>query len=375
MIRFFSLMAMLGVIAIGSAVSALTVSPLNEELVSVEVSARGETRDQVLSELKDQAVLAATGRIFLTNTLVRAEELLDAYLANYGQQFVKGVEVVEDRFRGGMTELRARVYVDYAALKADLDEKRFLYTPAFRPYITLFVEETIDGQPSPEPVSRDTVESVMLRAGFKPSESVIEEPSRRTDVSASPETLHRGFIAAERRGIEILVTGRATTTLREERDIYYDRFFFYDTELELSMYRVDTRELLARTRTSGSASNRARGEAIRVAIERAAENGAARLASVYREYWPRTVLSDADFQILLTGADDDSIQIVTQHLDRLAPGTKVSLKRRYGPSAMLAISTGASRERFIEVLGELAFPALRIVGEHDRNRFEVQVSG
>lgn len=375
MIRLFSLMAVLGMLAIGSAAAGLTVSPLNEELVSVQVEARGETREQVLSELKDQAVLAATGRIFLTNTLVRAEELLDAYLDNYGQQFVKGVEVVEDRFRGGMTELRARVYVDYAALKNDLEEKRFLYSPAYRPFFTIFLEETIDGEVSPEPISRETTADVMLRSGFKPSESVIEEPSRGTDVSATPESLHRGFIAAERRGIEILVTGRATTTLREERDVYYDRFFFYDTELELSMYRVDTRELLARTRTSGAASDRARGEAIRIAIERAAERAATRFASTYREYWPKVVLSDADYQILLTGADDDSIQIVTQHLDRLAPGTRVSLKRRYGPSAMLVVSTDADRERFMEVIGELAFPALRIVREHERNRFEVQVSG
>lgn len=374
MTRLFPMMALLALLAISPMAPAVQVSPMEGNLVAVESSARGEERDQVLSDLKDEAVLATTGRIFLGDSLVRAEELLHAYLQNYGQQFVKGVEVLEDRFSGGQTELRTRVYVDYEALHADLAEKRFIFTPAFSPFFTVFLYEEIDGSESPEPESRRTVQEVMMRNGFKPSDLAIEEISRGIDVRDDAEDLHAAFVAAERRGIEILMVGRAATDLREQRDVYYDRFFFYDTELELSMYRVDTRELLARASTKGSASDRARGIAVTTAIERAAQQAASRFASTYSDYWPTVVQSEADFQLLLTGADDDSIRIVSQHLDRLGPGTRVHVKRRLGPSALLTIESGADRERFVELLGELTFPALRVVEEHTGNRFEVQIT-
>lgn len=357
------------------AAQAIMVNPLDERLVSVETTTSGSSRAEAEAEARRQAVLATAGRVLLEGHLIRADQLLDRYLRNYADNFVTGVEVLSDRFTAGQTSIRARVFVDYARLVADMREKRFLYEPAYRPQFTVFIEERLDGQEIAQVPGRQILTAQLTARGLKSYAGAIDDPPIGVDLRMDSDLLKSARIAAERRNIEIIFTGKSHVRLREQRNLYYDQFYFYDCEMELSMIRVDTGETLASTRANGNASERDRGLAVSEAIDRASQRAVADMMAEYRKFWPEVIQSDAQFEVLLTGANDELIKIVSQHIERMSPSTRVSLRKKFDASAVLAVSSDATRERLLEILSSCPYPTLTVVREAGKKRFEVQVSG
>lgn len=373
MLRLARLMAAFVIVLWTAAASAVQVTPLNDQVVSVEVSARGATRDAAMDLVRQEAVLATSGRVLLQGELVRADELLEKYLRNYAANFVTGVEVLADRFTAGQTELFARVFVDYTALVEDLREKRFLYSPAHKPMFAVFIEDRLENETID--AAQKIFTASLVVEGMKAYEGSFDEPQTTDNLLDDPELLRQGIIAAERRNVEILFTGTSRTTLREERKVYYDTFFFYDCELTITMIRVDTGEVLKEMTARGSASARERSDAISVAIERASASIADEMSESYRDLWPKVVQAKADYSILLTGATDELINIVTQHLSGLGADTRIELRKKFDRSAVLTVKTTVSRDALIERIRNSTYPALKIVREEGRDKLEVQVSG
>jgi hypothetical protein len=373
--RIAFLVSVLALLLMAGSASALQVTPLDENIVSVSITSRGDSKDAAVNAAKEQAVLSSAGRILLDENLIRADDLLAKYLRNYAADFVKSVEVVSDEFRGGKSVLESRVYVDYARLVNDLTEKRFVYTPAYRPMFAAFLDEKLDGQVIEQEPSRRILENAMLIQGAKFYSGVIEEPKRSLNLLDDPLLLQTAVVAAERRNVELLVTGTSLTTLREERDLYYDKFFFYDCEMEVSLIRVDTGDVLHKTHAKGSASSRDRAEAISTAIDRASTSVAKELIGKYKAFWPEVVQGKSDYEILLTGASDEDVNIIRQYLTKLSPEATVELKKKFDTSAVLAINSTATRDQVVEALRGCAYPVLVIVLERGKNKFEVQVSG
>jgi hypothetical protein len=361
--------------ALSQTVPALTVTPLDDSLVAVQISTAGATREDALRQARERAVLGTAGRVLLDSQLIRADELLQKYLTNYAANFVKAVEVQSEQFRGGENVLTSRVFVNYAALVSDLEEKRFLYTPAFKPMFAVFMQEQLDGNRLPQEVARPLLRNALEVVGLKAYGGTIGTPPTSVDVATDADLLREAVIAAERRNVELIVTGTTNTTLREQRQVYYETFYFYDCEMSVQLVRVDTGEVLHQTTTTAAASNRDRAEAVRLAIERAAELTANELEEKYQHFWPRVVQSGSDFEVLLTGANDELIRIVTQHLSKVSIDAEISLKKRFDSSAVLTVRSSASRQSIIEALRGCPYPNLTIVREVGQKKFEVQVAG
>ena len=355
----------------------LQVTPLEGDLVSVMTSTKGETRAEALEQAKSDAVLATAGRVLMDGKLVVADQLLRKYLSRYAGNYVEGVEVLEDTFTGGLTQLNSRVFVNYNELVRDMEEKRFLYEPAYRPRTAVFLEETLDEEavPGGQNPARDALAAALQGQGMKVYQGEIEDPSLGVDVREDPLLLDTAIVSAERRRIEIIFSGESTTTLREEKNLYYDRFYFYDCAMEVSMIRVDTGETLHTVMAEGSASARDRGQAISGAIERAAQVIAEEIRTEYRKVWPQLVQSVAQYEILLTGTNDELINIIQQHIEQLGRETQIYLKKKFGASAILTVSTNADREDLVEILQVCPYPTLTIIRQEGDKKFEVQVSG
>ncbi len=368
-----TLLAMALLAGLAMPASAVLVTPLNDSTVSVTATTRGETRQAALENAKKTAVLASAGRVLLDDVLLRADHLLERYLENYADNFVSGVEILRDEFTGGLTELDARVFIDYAMLVEDMREKRFIYDPAFRPQFAVFLDDRLDGDRID--ASSAIVRNQMTIRGLKPYEGAIDSPPLNVNLLDDPLLLEQALVSAERRNIEILFTGEATTTLREERKLYYDIFAFYDCEMTVNMIRVDTGEVLATSSATGSASARDRREAITTAITRATETIGNDLIGSYRAFWPDVVQAQADYKLLVTGADEELLNIIRQQLQILAPETDLDVRKTFDQSAILTIRTPSSREQVIEAIQSCPFPTLRIVREVGDNKFEIQVSG
>lgn len=354
---------------------ALQVTPLDDNTVSVVLQTRAKSRAEAEQKARREAVLAASGRVLLTGRLIRADELMEKYLAGYASNFVKGVEVLGDQYTGGDTVLDARVFVDYRKLVADLEEKRFLYTPAYKPQYAVFMEERLDDQKMSQEVGRVLLRNSLQAEGMKPYTGTISDPPQTVDVAEDPLLLQAALVSAERRNVELVVTGECSTQLREQRKIYYDSFFFYDCEMKVKVIRVDTGEVFFETSARNAASAREQADAVRLAIERTAKSVADQVDEAYKGFWPSVVQAKGSYEVLLTATDDELTRIVSEQLKRLGTGTEISLKKKFDRTAVLTIRTSARREELLEVLRSSTYPALTVVGEEGQSKFEVQVAG
>ncbi len=354
---------------------ALTVTPLDDNIVSVESVVSAESRDAAMTKARQEAVLACAGRILLEDVLIRADDLLTKYLQNYAGEFVIGVEVLKDEFSGGKTQLATRVFINYKKLKDDMKEKKFIYDPSFRPMVVTFIEETLNGDAIEQAPARQIFSSTLESKGFKIYDGQIETPPIETNLMDDDFLIQSAIVAAERRNIEIIFTGLAETQLREEKKVYYENYYFYDCSMRMQMIRVDTGEVIKEVESEGSASAMDQGEAISVAIERASLKIAEGFHSAYREFWPSVVQGNSDYKILLTGTDDELINIVSQHLSGVGRNTSISVRKKFDRSAMMTISTELSRDELIEILESCPYPVLSIVEDNGKDKFEIQVSG
>jgi hypothetical protein len=355
---------------------AIVVNPLTDELVSVALQARGDSRELALVSARQRAVLATAGRVLIEGRLIRASGLMERYLERNAARFVTGIEAIRERFSGGQTVIDCRVFIDYNALRADLEEKRFLYRPAFKPTFAVFLDETLDGQPLGQEVGRILLQNEMEKALIKSYGGEIDNPTTRIDVVAA-DRLSDAIVAAERRNVELIVTGTVRTRSMNEiqnRRVYFDNFSFYETEMNLRVLRVDTGEELFTVEARNSAAAREQAEAIRLAIERTSATIASSIQEQYRTFWANVVQGGADFEVLLTGTDDELIRVVMLHLERLGPRTGIHVKRQFNRSAVLSVITTATRAELLELLKSCPYPSLTVVRDNGKT-FEVQVSG
>jgi hypothetical protein len=351
------------------------VRPLDEKRLVVTLVAAGTSREDAIDNARRRAVLGSAGRALLDGYLIYADELLSKYLVNYAPRFVDGVEVVSSEVIGGETVLDVRVIVGWARLLADLKDKRFLYEPSYKPPFAPFFEESRDGIPSDEGVARTAIIQAFLAAGVKPFEGILVGVTQTVDVASDEFLLRNALIQAQRNGIEIIVTGTAATKQREQRDIYFDSFVFYDCEMTAALVRVDTGEILYRTETTGSAAARDRSEAIRLSIERAAEQVATEFSADLLPWWPVVVRGQGTYEVLLTGASDELRGIVEQYLGELGTDTKVHLRKAFEGCAHLVIETSSSREDLLEKLAACPYPTLTNLTPDAARKFEFQVGG
>lgn len=360
----------------GSPASAITIQPLNGSQLVVLTDSTGKTREEAIDAAKREAVLASAGRVLLDGKLIYADTLLEKYLSNYFANFVYAVEVLKDDYVAGANRMSFKIFVDYERLIADLEEKKFIYEPAYRPPVLSFISETLDGRSSDDGVARTALAEALRAGGLKPYEAQVLSPPLTVDVRTDDFLLQSALVTAQRNGAEVIVTGTARTTRREQRKLYYDTFEFYDCNLSVQFIRVDTGETILTASATGSASAIDRAEAIRQSIQRAAQSIAKETAPKFMEWWPLAVQGDGNYQILLTGTDDELLRTVRTYLEQLKGGASVYLLKKFDKSAVLVLKTDSSKDDILAALAACPYPTLTVVNPEAKNgRFEVQVGG
>ncbi|MBI5154118.1 hypothetical protein HZA57_02690 [Candidatus Poribacteria bacterium] len=371
---FLSLLILPVMVALTSSAHAFLVTPLDEGKLAVEVVATAPSREEALLQAKLEAVRGSAGRVLLSDQLILADGLLVKYLNNYGADFVTAVEVLSEEFLAGSNTIRARVFVDYDALVRDLAEKKFLYQPAYKPRFATFMEERLDDQISNEGVAREALSEALTALGMLGYEGELPTPPTTTDAASDELLLDAAVVSCQRSGVEVIVSGGVKTTLRHRKKLYYDEYWFYDTEMTAKVVRVDTREVLFTAKAAGSASDKNPTTAIRQAIERASEKIARQLVGEFQDFWPVVVQRKGDYEILLTGVDDELLGIIRQNLERLGREAHVYLRKKFDRTAVLAITYRGAREDVLDNLTSCPYPTLYIVNPDAKKYFEVQVA-
>lgn len=372
--RIPCLLLIAALLLVAGRTSAFEVTPLDEGQLAVELTVEGETPEEALKLARIEAVRGSVGRVFLGNYLLRADDLLNKYLGNYGDQFVSAVEIVDEQFVAGRNRIQARVYVDFAGLQEDLEQKKFLYQPAYKPKFTTFMTERLDGRITTGGDARGALSDALNRRGMRRYQGELPRPPSTTDVANDEFLLETAIISSQRAGIEVIVSGESRTELAQKQRLYFDDYWFYDSEMTARIVRVDTGELLFEASGYGSASAKDQGEAAQVAIERAADKVAEQLTEDFEAFWPIVVQGEADYELLFTGVDDELVRIIIQSIERLGRDTKVYVRKGFDRSTMLAVVYPGPKQDLLENLRSTPYPTLSIVNPEAQSTFEVQVS-
>lgn len=347
------------------------VEPLDSNLIKVSKTLEGKDEGQLIQQAYVEAVLQCLGRIYLSPQLIMARSLLDKYIENYAAKFIHSHEVVARTYEGGNVKLTVNVFVNFGRLLDDLEEKRFLYKPDYKPRFLVFLEENLDGKKALYTDGYQSIVAVLVDNGLKLPEAAILYPPTNLDLSKDPETLGDAIITAHKTGAGLIITGTSNTELLQEKELYYDTYHFYKTTMKLRLIRVDTGEELFAIETYGLAGNIDGEDAIRFSIQRAAVKATDAIIAKYKQIWDKVFLHKVDFRLLITGIREEDVPVLEQNLIQSYPGTEVYMRSIYHQTASLNLVSKAERGEIIRALDKVSYPELKIVKQQD-NIIEVQ---
>lgn len=364
--HFVRILAWTGLVALLATVSprpaaAFLMEPLDQGLVAVTLEASGESVEKVKSAASLEAVRSCVGRVFWGRDLLIATDLLSSYLEKSHSEFVRGIETLETDFTAGRPVLTLRVYVDNAALEQDLRTKRFLFTPRPRPYFKVFLAEKLGEEFATYTTGHDALTAALKDRNLHPYTDLVERPPSSVDVAADSVLLEDGLVACERHGIELLVSGTAATRRDEQKELYYDTYYFYTTTLKVVMIRVDTGDILATAESRGTASHTDEQRAIDLSITRAADQATDNLIVEYEKVWGPMVLDHADFHLLLTGVTPQTLSLVKDSLAGFSRDSKVFMRQSYDRTAVMNVVYPGKRDDLIKAISTMSYPTMSII--------------
>lgn len=341
--------------------NAFRVDPLLDGTVAVTLTVSGDNVELARAEANEQAVRACVGRIFLGGELIVAQNLLGNYLKQSASRFVRSVETIKTDYVEGRAKMDVRVYVDYPALQNDLREKRFAYVPAPRPMFHIFLAEMLEDKFADYSTGREALRFALKDRNLRPYEGEIDKPPTNSDVAGDPLLLDDAIVACERNGVELLVSGKATTRRDSQKDLYYDTFHFYTTSIESVLIRVDTGEVIGRAQARASASHPVEAEAIKLSIQKAALDVSNQLSEQLFKVWGVMVQEKANYRLLLTGVTPKTLLLVKEALNGFSQDAEVYVRQSFDRTAVLSIKYSGERSTLLKKIATLPYPTLRLL--------------
>lgn len=344
------------------------------DLLTFEYQQVGANEEEAVRLASIRAVNATIGQLLLSDYSLQARDLLDPYIQKNYQQFVASYYILERRAGRDGFGVRIRVQTFSEKLNRDLREKRFLYRPKLSPYHYVFLEETLDGQPSPSDTVRQAVIQAIRSLDGKVYATGVTSPSNNTDVMTSPAAFAAAREAALRIGAGIIISGRADTGKAREKDILYNKITTYQTTLTLAFVRADDGTLMTSADKSFEANDPDSDKARAQSIQRAAETICQKLLTVSRDMWKRTTPGHADFEIMLTNVKPAQAEAISRHIEsQLAEGTRLRLRSYYGEVAVLNVVSPRAYSALERAIREFSELQLRI-SDHKGNRITINVN-
>jgi hypothetical protein len=343
-------------------------TPKANDLKTYELDIFGPTAEAAVKQAELHAVRSALGEIYCSDEMLMARALLDRYLANSYKRFITSEAVLSRRESQGMVYLRVSLVVDARALQDDLRQKRFFYKPRRRPIIYVTVAETIDSTPTAgEPISRTAIQDALAKLLMRFEPRVIYSQAANIDLTKDPQQMDAAREAAQRNGVEVILTGRVDLTLARERKIYFDDYSSFNAKATLSLIRVDDGLVLDSDAYEAGAGHRDKETAKREAASRATSKILDDRIPRFAERWERTTTDNAEFQVMLVGVNAEEAGVVENRLATRLSGTEVYRRSMfedvvvynlYRPPDKMA---AGDRDQVVQVLRDLDVPRLTIM--------------
>ncbi len=351
---------------------AKEMTPLNKNLIMIIKNVAGEKEEQMKDEAALESVKECVGRVYFSENIIIARELLEKYINLNYKKFIYTIEVSRKSFSSGLTRLELKIFVDNEALLKDLNEKRFLYQPKLRPFFYVFLEEKLDGQTASYSTGATAINNAIKDRKERTITSSLPNIMQNINILKDKEKMPLAVETGQKNEIEVIVTGSSETNKVEQKDIYYDNYNFYETKIQLSLIRVDTGEILAETESVGLAANIEADRAIELSIIRAATEATSELMVSFRKNWENTILDKADYKIMFTGLQKPDLDVLGHTLLSLGDEVKMYLRSYYYNVAVINLTYKGEEKELIRFLETFPQPTLKIISVKD-NKIEISV--
>ncbi|MFH0793572.1 MAG: hypothetical protein V2A74_06020 [bacterium] len=345
---------------VGILMVAATGGRALDDLVSFEVSGVGESIPQAEENASRLGAKKAVAWLYFGGEALMARDLLNRYLEQYHKRFVVTQRLEERSVTEGRYEVTTRVTVDLKTMHSDLREKHFLYEPKLRPYFAIYLAENVDGGSASGAVGYRAILDTLRDRTVRSKPEVLVDPSPSADVSSSDALMSQARMVADRNEIELILTGTVNSKEVEQRELYYDKFFFVESEVTLKLIRVDTGEVLKEATQRRMASHTDRNTAIALAAGRACQGATNELIDYYVEVWPKLMLKEADYVVLLTGLGREELDLVKDLLSRDLKDVKIYERSVQEDVAVLTLAYKGSKESLAGALREITYPSLSL---------------
>jgi len=351
-----------------SALGAATSPVATDRLRTYEFDIFGPSTEAALKQAALHCVRSAVGEFYCSDEMLLARELLGRYLEKSYGRFIRSQKVLSRRESQGMVYLRVSIIVDVGALEKDLREKRFFYKPKRRPFFYVSVAETVDGQPtSGEPISRTAIQESLQKLLMRYEPRVIYSNAPNLDLSADALQLAAAREAAQRAGVEVLLTGRVELQLSRREKIHFSDFTFYRAKARLVLIRVDDGKTLASGAYEAEAGHTDAEAAKRVAASRACAKILEDLIPSFALRWERTMTDNVEFQVMLAGVNPREASLVKERLETSLRDVRVYQRSMFEDVAVFNLyyppgKVGpGERGRVEKVLRDLESPHFKVL--------------
>jgi len=338
-----------------------------DRLRTYELDIFGPTEKAAVQQAAMHVVRSAIGEFYCSDEMLMARTLLEHYVEKYHQRFFASQAVLSRRESQGMVYLRVKFILDVAALEKDLREKQFFYKPKRRPILYVTVAETVDNVAgTSEPISRGAIQDALSQMLIRFEPRVIFPPASNVDLTKNEQQLIAAREAAQRAGVEVILTGSAALKQTRAKRIHFDDYTFFDVRTSLTLIRVDDGQVLGTGVYEAEAGNTDKTAAGKVAASRAVTRVLQDLVPKFAERWERTMTDNADFQVMVVGVNVTEADIVQDRLATRLSGAEVYRRSFFEDVAVFNIyypvkeARPAERDRIEQVLNDMVSPRLKI---------------
>lgn len=336
----------------------------------------GDTETAAIREAEARALMSASARIYFDdNKIIIGRELLEPYLRRSGNKAVAEVKIDGQPYllANKKIQMPVRVSVNLPLLFEDLAEKQFVSQPNIRPCMTIHLGEYVGDAQTSSPLTVPRLSAAMENNLFRVQSREMERPPLNVDLSTSAGQLMTARLEAQRNGIDVILTGSMRTMPITTGQILYDTYHFWQTSLDLYLYRVDTGELIAQLHDSYSANAPSDSQAIGNTLDTIVQRTGASLATTLHDMWPNTMLGQANYRVMVSGVDAAALDRIQTLLAAVAPGqVRIFRKAHYGDVAVLNLVLPEGKHIDLESFLRRSTNPQFIVRRVDEHRFEIE---
>ena len=332
----------------------------------------GSSEKSLIKEGCVRSLKSSVGQVYFSDYMLYARDLLDAYVEQNWENLIARYKVTASEMRGGRRYVALQVVVDNRKLYADLAEKKFLYRPAIRPILFIFLAETYDGEAAPPSGRRRLLEMIDSRQyrylwaqGDNASEIPLEQRKEmpltlrlpEKDVSLNPEDLENAMRESQRNEVEVFLSATIESkTIRTEK-LYFDDYTFVQTRCSLKLMRSDTGEVLVERQIVTSAGNADATAAVRAATLAGINEIAPQIFDTFDKMWGKMIHRKADLRIMATGVNEEVVSLFRQIITGMAPTAEIYVRSYYSDVAVLTLTWDGRTEDLLEILRQTEYPA------------------